>query len=73
MAVLVGTLGGQGYAGPTTACTTGTSGALVPQLADFAVNQGLESYTSTAGSFTGRLVRGKETLVRPYFVLPSRA
>ena len=53
------------------ACTTGATGTLVPALQDFAVNQGLESYSSTSSSVTGRLVRGKETLVRAYLTLPS--
>lgn len=65
-------LAGSTEAGTSTpACTTGANGSLTPVLSSFAVNQGLASYTSLAAGFSGRLVRGKETLVRPYFVLPS--
>lgn len=73
VAFLAAGMAGSTYAGGTTppACTTGAAGTLAPVLQDFSVNQGLQSYTSTAAGFTGRLVRGKETLVRPYFTLPS--
>ena len=86
LAILIAvTVAGSTRAAGTTvpACTTGAAGTLVPTLADFSVNQGLESYTSTSpiattvggipNTFigTGRLVRGKETLVRPYLTLPS--
>src|SRR5439155_6841917 len=56
-ALLAGVAQQSRSAGP--ACT------LTPQLKEVAIDQGLPGYP--------RLVRGKETLVRPFFTLPSCA
>ena len=64
--MLVGTvIAGALLAGVAQPSRSAASCTLTPQLREVAIDQGLAGYP--------RLVRGKETLVRPFFTLPSCA